>query len=141
MHFANFPNATAENLQITSPSGSEYNCIAWALGDNTTWWSSAPGYFWPPRVPKPMTNVKNVVELFRREQFTKCDSPHLEDGFEKIALYSANGRFIHVARQLTDGRWTSKFGTHEDAEHDSLEVLLGGEFEEVVQVMKRARGR
>ncbi len=86
-----------------------------------------------------MANVANVIKLYERLGFERCDSDETEEGFDKVALYSAASRFVHVARQLKDGRWTSKLGEHEDVEHDTLAVLLGGEFEAVACVLKRRR--
>ena len=139
MYLENFPNATSDLLQEKSPATSNYNCIAWTLGDTETWWSSAPGYFWPPRTPKPMSRLENVVALYRRQGFEECPTPDPEDGFEKVALYVSAGEFVHAALQLADGRWTSKFGKHEDAEHETLESLLGGEFESIGCILKRER--
>jgi hypothetical protein len=39
-------------------------------------------------------------------------------GEEKICLYAKNGKPTHAARQLSNGRWTSKLGPDEDVEHD-----------------------
>ena len=42
----------------------------------------------------------------------------MEAGFEKIAFYAApDDTPTHVARQLPNGRWTSKLGSWEDIEH------------------------
>jgi len=134
-----FPNLRPENHKVTSPSSWRYNCIAWSLGDDANWWTSEPGYYWPPRVPKPIHVLANVIKLYERLGFAVCDTPAVEVGFDRIAWYVAAGQFAHVARQLADGRWTSKLGEHEDIEHDSLEVLLGGEYEAVACVLKRRR--
>ena len=139
MHPENFPRLSEDNFRITSPAKWEYNCLAWTLNDTMTWWSTAPGYYWPPRVPRPMTNLVNVIQLYEREGFTRCDSAAFEAGFERIVLYSADGHFVHAARQLENGRWTSKLGPHEDIEHDTPEALLGGEFELVACILRRSR--
>ena len=49
----------------------------------------------------------------------------------------------HAARQLADGRWSSKLGRREDIEHvlDALAGVDGDEYGQVVQVLKRATGR
>lgn len=135
----NFPNATLETLVEKSDATFDYNCIAWTLGDSTIWWSTLPGYFWPPRTPRPMTVVQNVVEMYKRNGFSECQSLELEPGIEKIAIYSSSGRFKHAARQLESGKWTSKLAEHEDVEHDTAETLLGGEFESIARIMKRPR--
>ncbi|MCG8587287.1 MAG: hypothetical protein MI757_21490 [Pirellulales bacterium] len=45
--------------------------------------------------------------------------------------------YTHAARQLPDGRWTSKLGKAEDIEHDSANDVAGGLYGEVVEFMKR----
>jgi len=44
---------------------------------------------------------------------------------------------LHAARQLPEGRWTSKLGELEDIEH-ALHDLTGTVYGSVVLVMKRA---
>jgi hypothetical protein len=61
----------------------------------------------------------------------------LELGFEKVALYGLAESYTHAARQLPDGRWTSKLGNEEDIEHDSPEAVAGGLYGELVLFMKR----
>jgi hypothetical protein len=43
----------------------------------------------------------------------------------------------YVARQLPDGRWTSKLGQLEDVTHATTDALEGSDYGEVVQFMKR----
>lgn len=66
-----------------------------------------------------------------------CAGEELETGFEKVALFAdADGFATHAARQLNNGRWTSKLGELEDIEH-ALRDLEGVEYGTVVLVMKR----
>ena len=45
---------------------------------------------------------------------------------QKIAIYlNSSNSPTHVARQLLDGRWTSKLGSYEDIEHSRLAGLEG----------------
>jgi len=61
----------------------------------------------------------------------------MEVGFEKVALFAdAQGLPLHAARQLSDGRWTSKLGEQEDIEH-ALRDLEGVAYGNVALVMKR----
>jgi len=57
---------------------------------------------------------------------------------EKVALYGSFLFYTHAARQLPDGRWTSKLGRLEDIEHDTPDDVAGGLYREVAQFMKRA---
>jgi hypothetical protein len=45
--------------------------------------------------------------------------------------------WTHAARQLDNGKWTSKLGQLEDIEHESLEALSGAVYGSVVQVLKK----
>jgi hypothetical protein len=70
--------------------------------------------------------------------WTPCGGDALEVGQQRIALYAtANGVPSHAARQLPDGRWTSKLGRWEDIEH-RLPALEGESYGAVVQIMKRS---
>jgi hypothetical protein len=58
--------------------------------------------------------------------YAVCGSEDLAPGTEKIALFTDSaGVPTHAARQLANGRWTSKIGKLEDIEHD-LHDLEGG---------------
>ena len=45
--------------------------------------------------------------------------------------------YTHVARQLTNGKWTSKLGRCEDIEHDTPDDVADGVYGEVMQFMQR----
>ena len=68
--------------------------------------------------------------------YLACDHEQSEAGYEKIALFSLASVPKHAARQLPNGRWTSKIGRMEDIEH-SLDDLTGMVYGSVVLVMKR----
>jgi hypothetical protein len=115
-----FPGLAANGYQVTSPSDSDYNCIAWAAGDSHAWWwpgQDAGKEYWPPGVPRERTRDA-FVAAFASLGYTICESDDVESGYEKIALFAAvDGRPTHAARQLPSGRWTSKLGKAEDIEH------------------------
>jgi hypothetical protein len=62
-----------------------------------------------------------------------------EQGFEKIAIYTDGDEYMHAARQLEDGKWTSKMGPDEDVEHNEPEDLAGPCYGNVSIFMKRKR--
>ena len=70
-----------------------------------------------------------------------CQDAEVINGIEKIAIYAdAFGDFTHAARQLRDGRWTSKLGDLDDIEHESLEEVAGApdcDYGVVVRYMMR----
>jgi hypothetical protein len=142
MYRENFPQLTDSNHEIKSPFTWDYNCIAWTLGDTTIFWSPIKPYYWPRNVPRNAHDVSTIVKLYELHGFVRCERPDtsLEDGFEKVALYTvAGGDWRHAALQLPNGRWTSKLGQHEDLEHDTAEALLGGEYEAIACVLRRPR--
>ncbi|MCY4030370.1 MAG: hypothetical protein OXH75_29165 [Acidobacteria bacterium] len=116
-----FPKLDAQNHRITSQEDPRYNCVAWAARDSSRWWDHLYGY-WPDGVPRDPA-IEAYVELFQRLGFESCNSPEIEPGFEKVALFGKAGEFTHVARALESGGWTSKLGRLEDIEHDSLDSL------------------
>ncbi len=114
------PNLVDYN--ITSESTRRYNCFAWALGDDSRWVAPVGNAYWPKNISNELT-VASVIELFREAGYELCEDGRLEDGYEKIAVYALNGEPTHAARQLENGRWTSKLGRFEDIEHGSPDEL------------------
>lgn len=122
---------------MTSPQSREYNCLAWAAADvDRRWDPDPPGdYFWPSEAPRRQT-IDAFVLAYATLGYAPCESREVEPGFEKVALYAIGEKPLHAARQLSCGRWTSKLGDFEDIEH-SLDALEGGEYGNVVQILKR----
>ena len=106
-----FPNLAQTDYEITSPRTFDYNCIAWALGEDDRWWSpTSDDYYWLEEVPKEWT-LAAVIQIFRLLGYERCNDPYLEPGFQKLAIYTlSTGEPTHAARQLANGRWTSKLG-------------------------------
>lgn len=133
-----FPHLTEENHRDTSPDTPEYNCVAWAAGDPSRWWQ--PGRYWPIDVGPTEFGLSVLVEAFRSLGFEPCPNGILEPGVEKVALYADALFYTHIARQLPDGKWTSKLGQAEDIEHGSPDDLAGGVYGQVAMFMRRATG-
>jgi len=138
---SDFPALRDEHHEVTSHSTDDYNCVAWAADDSETWWwpdDPEVGYgYWPPNVPRAET-VLAFQLAYATLGYVQCDNASVEVGFEKIALYVLNdGTPTHAARQLPDGRWTSKLGHCEDIEHVNLECLQGPLYGKVSVYLKR----
>lgn len=137
-----FPGLTGTSYAKTSPRTVNYNCIAWAAGEDDRWWDPhfpMAGYYWPPEVPHAMA-VSALVEAYRSIGYRKCSNGQLQKGYEKIAIYSSQaGVWTHAARQLKSGRWTSKLGAEEDIEHDTPRDLHGVVYGTVYCYMRRKR--
>ncbi len=139
---AHFPKLRETGYEITSPETREYNCIAWAADDTANWWwPPQPGgvSYWPTQVSAACT-VGAFSEAFATLGYKECADGRAETGFEKIALYAKGDKPTHAARQLPDGRWTSKLGKLEDVEH-TLEGLSECGYGQVVLFLKRRAGR
>jgi hypothetical protein len=132
-----FPNSFAEPFEVTSPSSGEYNCIAWALNDQTRfiWPLRQRGFYWPRRLPVEET-LEAFTKLFAAKKYQVCEDGSLEAGFQKLALFEKDGIPTHAARQLPDGNWTSKLGAHIDVRH-SLGALDGGRYGNVALFFKK----
>lgn len=130
----------AGKFQRTSPRTRAYNCFAWAVGDTEQPW--VPGgdplaTRWPPNAPRQL-DLASILTSFEHLGFSRCQGIQVEPGVERIALFmDLDGDVIHAARQLPDGRWTSKLGVWEDIEHDDLTALEGGDYGRVAAVLKR----
>lgn len=135
-----FPRLRGRSYQITSPQDQNYNCIAFAAGDTKTWWwpDEAGEDTWPDGIVRAET-IAAFRDAFRTLGYLECDDDQLEPGFERIALFALEGHPKHAARQLPNGRWTSKLGRMEDIEH-GLDDLSGTLYGSVVLLMKRPAG-
>ncbi len=140
-----FPNNNREALYETSPCDRAYNCIAHAVGEKSRWWEplKPADCYWPPDVPQEFT-IGTLVLLFEKQGYEKCWSSCLQKGYEKIALYEVvegdlKGDFSHVAYQLRNGEWTSKFGDFHDARHATPGCLVGPFYGAIHCYMKRKR--
>ena len=133
-----FPNLETEGYQETSPASGKYNCIAWAAGVTSEWWWPDPNgaYPWPAGVPRAVT-IDAFLQAFATQGFQSCETSDLETGFEKIAIFSLQGKPTHAARQLPDGLWSSKLGKYLDITH-GLQGLEGPVYGKATHFMKRA---
>lgn len=130
---AAFPGLASSRFEVTSPPDEDYNCVAWAAGDQGYWWW--PGRFWPKGVP-PMETRVAFIKAFASKGYEVCDNGLLEAGLEKVCLYEKLGRPRHAARQLPDGTWSSKLGMGNDISHE-LEGLIGNRYGKPAVFMRR----
>jgi hypothetical protein len=139
---AEFPNLTygkTGNHKITSVSTLRYNCIGWAADDPERWWWPNEDAFWPLDLPERVT-INDFILAFESLGYRLCADGSLEDGCEKIALYARiYGNPTHAARQLANGKWTSKLGPFEDIQHESPDDVNGPVYGSPACFMKRAR--
>jgi len=135
-----YPNLALTEYTVTSPKSQEYNCFAWAAGDQERWWQPTPEdqFYWVQGVPMEET-LSAYIQAYQTLGFMTCDSAELEAEFEKIALYVDDGGIlVHAAKQLSTGKWSSKLGWLEDIEHE-LEGLTGERYGNVGQILRRSK--
>ena len=141
------PHLASADIEIKSPTDRRYNCIAWAVGDDTKYWSPAVavggkllgGYYWPDGTAV-FPTVGATEKMFAQRGFarTELTDVALEQGVEKIAIfgYDEMNYVTHAARQVPSGRWASKMGDNADIEHELRDIegqLLG----EVRSIMRK----
>ena len=74
--------------------------------------------------------------------YTPCASAEMEPDFEKVAFFARpDGTPEHAARQLDDGRWTSKLGLLQNIEHHTLGDLSDNTYGTVELLLRRFRAR
>ena len=113
------------DYRVTSEESEVYNCFAWALGQTCYFLDPmpSPGKFWPKGISRGGT-LNDFREIYAYAGYVPCATPDLEPGYEKVALYlDADGDPMHAARQLANGKWTSKLGDFEDIEHATLDAV------------------
>ena len=134
-----FPNLQRTDHDVTSPASPNYNCLAWAAGVADQWWWPDPMGVstWPPSVARAET-IKAFIEAFQTLGYVPGADDTVEPQFDKVALYALAGVPKHAARQLSNGRWTSKLGCLEDIEH-TLAGISGSWYGDVVEILKRPK--
>jgi HAMP domain-containing protein len=147
-----FENLKDGEFEITSPFDAKYNCIAHAAEKNDKWWWSVDkammgnDVFWFNNVPSEAT-LDNFVKAFGKLGYQPCKTDKLEKSFEKVAIfvstkdeiYAPKGSVTHMARQLSDGKWTSKLGKDVDISHNTLQAIEGKVYGIVKQILKRPK--
>jgi hypothetical protein len=136
-----FPRLTTTPFEITSARDTHYNCIAWAAGDTRRWWwpGETPFSYWPAGVER-VESIASFVEAFATLGYELSSSGVLNPDFEKVAIFaSSDGIPTHMARQLTNGAWTSKLGTLEDITHIDVSGVAGTDYGEVVAFLQRRK--
>lgn len=126
-----FPNLNFDqHFTFTSAKGDDYNCAAWAVEIIDEWiqFKDENGHL--------DVSLKRYIDYYEKHGFVKCDNQDFEEGWIKIVIYADDkNEFTHVARQLPNGKWTSKLGDWEDIEHESPQVLAGKSYGKPTVVM------
>jgi len=133
-----FPKLRVTEHKFTSIEDTSYNCVAWAAGDNVTWWDPDPRYqkyyYWP--IELRIGPLEPYLQAFYHLGYEVCENDFLKEGFEKIAIYTKEQAFKHATRQLSSGMWTSKCGETFDLIH-VIDALTNDDYGIVTIIMKR----
>lgn len=135
-----FPNLA--NGIKTSDDDEKYNCTAFAAGDTERYWDpnlafSGGGYYWPPGAKKGR-DLASYIDAFEAIGYEQCADGELDSAYEKIVLYADDYGYVHhVARQLSDGKWTSKLGNDVDISHPTPDCLISDMFGKPARYMRR----
>jgi hypothetical protein len=137
-----FPRLADTEFEITSEEATDYNCLAWVLGDNANWISPVLFdedlclYPWPEGVPRETTLAAWMMAL-ETYGFSRCEDGLPEPGRDKVVVYfNDKTEDIHFAIQLPSGGWSSKIGRWEDISHE-LDGLTESSYGSVVGFMSR----
>lgn len=100
--------------------------------------TATPEYHWPTGLPH-NEQLQTFVQFFELHGYESATDGNVEPGYNKVALYAKDGEFRHVARQMRNGRWTSKLGKLEDISHELDAIEGSGDYGygEVAVFMKR----
>jgi hypothetical protein len=132
-----FPNLDADGGVVLQPPDPAYNCVAWAAGEtDAVWWPADPDGYWPPGAPDELT-LAAVAAALATVGYAPCADDAYEPGFEKAAVYARGGTPTHVARQLADGRWTSKLGRDCLVSHATPSGVEGAVYGSVTMYLRR----
>lgn len=134
---AKLPNLTQANHRITSEDTSDYNCVAYAAGDERRKWDPYIHY-WPAEAQKDYT-IEALLSAFQAIGYSQCAGGKLEHGYQKVALFvnTKQNLYEHAARQNNDGSWSSKLGDSFDIWHKSPHGVEGPEYGKLIFFMKR----
>lgn len=73
-------------------------------------------------------SIANIIDFLVLAGFSACENSVKLPGIEKIAIYTDGDTPLHLARQLSDGRWASKLGRIIDVIHTTPEAVGGGQY-------------
>lgn len=133
-----FPNSLHEPFEITSPETANYNCLAWAMKDNSKWIECDEDYFWFDGIPRD-NKLSTIISIFEKKGFQQTKNIEYEDNTELVALFTKdNIECSHLARQIGHQLWTSKLGSSFDVNH-SLRSIERGIYGNAVIFVKKER--
>jgi hypothetical protein len=116
-----------------------YNCLAFALGDQSNWWEPPKGLgqYWPPGFSEDVT-VPTVELIIKTHGFTVETEIRSTPGTDAIAIFAEGNEWTHFAK-FSNGSWSSKLGDGHDVIGVSPEHLEGPLYGKIIKVLCRPR--
>ena len=113
-----------------------YNCLAYAFGDQSQWWEpDRPGCYWPPGFPKDIT-VPTVESIIRVHGYTVEVDFNSTPKTAAVAIYSKDNEWTHFAK-FFDGQWRCKLGEGHDISGMLLQDIEGTYYGNLFKVLSR----
>lgn len=133
---SDFPLLIGKQYEL-SDENFTYNCLAYALGDESNWWEppKQSGQYWPPGYPDD-TTLPTVEAIIRCHGFTVQVDIAITPETDAIAIYGAGNEWTHFAK-CVNGRWCSKLGDGHDVVDIRLEDLEGAIYGKVMKILCR----
>lgn len=78
-----------------------------------------------------------LIQFYLDSGYAKCESGASEEGYKKVAIYVNQDGPTHAALQLDSGHWTSKLGSSEDIEHDTVMALEGALYGQAMVFLRK----
>jgi len=133
-----FPALRGKDYEL-SDEDFNYNCLAYAVGDLSSWWEppKQAGRYWPAGFPEDTTvqTVESIVAVFGfTVEVDRLSTPEAE----AIAIYADGTDWTHFAR-LSNGCWSSKLGEGHDVKRVELKDLQGHIYGHVAKVLSRPK--
>jgi hypothetical protein len=116
-----------------------YNCLAYVLGDRSTWWEppKGPGQYWPPGYPND-ASVLTVESIIKAHGFTVDSDRASTPETDAIAIYAEGSEWTHFAR-FSAGTWSCKLGDGHDVVGVPIERFEGELYGKIVRVFSRPK--
>lgn len=133
--------------RITSAPTARYNCLAWAIGENHRRIDFTQGH-WPNHLRRG-ADLCDLIALYQSMGFVVCMDETcrtFDPEYDKIVVYAARFKepgepeiheWMHAAKLLPNGHWSSKLGYEHDISHPDPESLAGREYGEPLIYMRR----
>jgi hypothetical protein len=131
-----FPSLIGKEYEL-SDENFDYNCLAYALGDEKRWWEPPNGFekYWPDGFNAD-TTVATAESIIRVSGFIVELQPSATPKTHAVAIYAQGNDWTHFAK-FSEGKWSSKLGEGHDVQDIQLQDLEGLIYGKVLKILAR----